>query len=156
MDEQTQKEYEQFRENIDISQYKNEPYVRKIEKPWGYELHLTPDNLPYMMKILHVDEGKRLSLQSHDVKQESWTLAAGNAILLIENENGEMEEIDLKPGVGYTCKLGQKHRLKGGEGGGDVFEASTPEVGNTYRLEDDYARPTETEELRKKRNEEAL
>ena len=29
-----------------------------------------------------------------------------------------------------------------------VFEASTPEIGITYRLEDDYARPHETEEVR--------
>ena len=32
----------------------------------------------------------------------------------------------------------------------DVLEVSTPEIGTTYRLEDDYKRPDETEDQRKK------
>jgi hypothetical protein len=31
-----------------------------------------------------------------------------------------------------------------------VFEASTPEKGTTYRLEDDFARPDETDERRER------
>ena len=30
-----------------------------------------------------------------------------------------------------------------------IFEASTPELGTTHRLEDDYARPDETEQVRR-------
>jgi len=30
------------------------------------------------------------------------------------------------------------------------IEVSTPEAGTTYRIEDDYKRPNETEELRQK------
>lgn len=155
MTEEEQSKLSQLRESVNTSTFSTEPYVRKIEKPWGWELHWTPDNLPYMGKLLHVDEGKRLSLQVHDKKQESWFLAGGNAILIIENSNGEMEEVTLKPGVGYTCALGQKHRLKGGSGGCDVLEVSTPELGNTFRLEDDFSRSTETEEAREKRNQQA-
>jgi hypothetical protein len=52
--------------------------------------------------------------------------------------------------MGYTINVGTKHRLVGVEDG-DVLEVSTPEIGNTIRLED-YARPTETEEMRKSPN----
>ena len=122
-------------------------YVTRVEKPWGYELHLTADDGPYMMKILHITEGRRLSLQAHDAKSETWTLHSGKAAVLLENSRGELEEIELKSGVGYTSQLGQRHRLIGLTDC-DVLEASTPEIGTTWRLEDDYARPDETEAVR--------
>lgn len=147
--------YDDVRAKLDISTFTNDPYVRRVEKPWGYEIHFTPDDLPYMGKLLHIDEGKRLSLQAHDQKQESWFLASGNIILMIENKDGELEEVPLRAGKGYTCAIGQRHRLMGGTGGGNVFEVSTPEIGNTFRLEDDFKRDTETEEERAKRNKEA-
>jgi len=155
MNEKEQAEFDSFRAGIDAETFSTEPYVRRIEKPWGFEVHFTPDDLPYMGKILHVNEGARISLQVHDVKRESWYLTEGEMILIIEDETGEMQEFAMEPGVGYTCALGQKHRLKGGRGGGEVFEVSTPELGNTYRIEDDYSRATETEEARVQRNQEA-
>lgn len=154
MDEQTKQQYDEFRRAIDTTSFAAPPYSRRVTKPWGYEIHFTPDNLPYMGKILHIDEGKRLSLQVHDKKQESWWLAGGQAVMQLENERGELEEINMEQGKGYNMALGQKHRLVGGTGGGDVFEVSTPEDGNTYHLEDDYARDTETEESRQERNRE--
>ncbi len=135
--------------NINKSQFSNASYSKKIEKPWGYELHWTPDNLPYMGKVLHVNEGKRLSLQVHDKKQESWFLVKGRAKVVWDNSNGELIETELKEGEGYTCALGQRHRLVGITDA-DILEVSTPEIGTTYRLEDDYKRPDETEEQRKK------
>ncbi|MBI3485465.1 cupin [Candidatus Daviesbacteria bacterium] len=140
-----------FLKNIDKSKFDTSSYIKKVEKPWGYELHFTPDDLPYMGKVLHINAGKRPSLQAHDQKTESWFLIKGKVKLIIENNKGELEEVDMQTGVGYTTKLGQKHRLVGIEDS-DVLEVSTPELGNTYRLEDDYARPTETEELRKNPN----
>ncbi len=155
MDSKEQLAYENFRRKINPKTFSTEPYVRRIEKPWGWEIHFTPDDSPYMGKILHVNEDSRISMQSHDVKRESWYLSSGSMILIIENSAGELEEIDMEEGVGYTCALGQVHRLKGGKGGGEVFEVSTPELGNTYRLEDDYNRQTETEEEREARNQKA-
>ena len=43
--------------------------------------------------------------------------------------------------------VGQRHRLIGITDC-DIFEVSTPEIGTTFRLEDDYKRPDETEEMR--------
>lgn len=132
-------------------QFTNTPFVKRVEKPWGYELHFVPEDAPYMGKVLHIMGGKRLSLQVHDKKQESWYLLNGQVTMILENTKGELEEINMEKGVGYTTQISQKHRLVGIKDS-DVLEVSTPEIGNTYRLEDDYARPTETEEIRKDSN----
>lgn len=136
-----------FLDTIDKSQFNADPYVRKVEKPWGYEIHWVPDGEPYMGKILHITAGKRLSLQAHDLKKESWFLLNGSVTMVIENAQGELTEVPMESGVGYTTRIGQCHRLVGVEDS-DVLEVSTPEIGNTVRLEDDYARPTETEAIR--------
>lgn len=147
MDENLQK----FLETIDKSKFTNKPYVKRVEKPWGYELILTVDDSPYTSKIMHIQAGKRLSLQIHDKKLETYYLAEGQCNLLIENEKGEMDTISMEEGQGYTVAPGQKHRHQAVTDC-DVFESSTSEIGNTYRLEDDYSRSTETEEIRKDPN----
>lgn len=133
---------------FDKSSFINQPYVKKVKKPWGHEIIITPPNLPYTGKIIHINAGKRLSLQIHDKKQESWILKSGQAKVVWENQKGELIETELKEDVGFTCAIGQKHRLVGVTDC-DIFEVSTPEIGTTYRLEDDYSRPDETEEMRK-------
>lgn len=129
------------------------PYVRRIEKPWGFEIHWTPDDKPYMGKIIHINAGARLSLQKHDRKLESWYLVKGKAKVIWENEeDGELLETELREGQGYSCEVGQRHRLAGITDC-DVIEVSTPEIGTTFRLEDDYNRSDETPEQRKMRNQ---
>ena len=134
---------------IDKSGFTTNSYVRKVNKPWGYELHWVSPDLPYMGKIIHINEGSRLSLQVHDKKQESWLIMNGRAKVVWENSQGELIETELQPRVGYTCALGQKHRLAGITDC-DIIEVSTPEIGTTFRLEDDYKRPDETQEERNK------
>lgn len=136
-------------DQFDKSKFTNESYVKRIEKPWGYELHWAPEDKPYMGKVLHINAGSRLSLQAHDQKQESWYLINGKAKVIWDDRSGNLIETELKEGQGYTCALGQKHRLAGITDC-DIIEVSTPEIGTTYRLEDDYKRPDETEEQRKK------
>jgi mannose-6-phosphate isomerase len=125
------------------------PQARRIDKPWGYEVLLSPADVPYTMKLIHVKAGKRLSLQLHDVKIETQTLVAGRGILVLEGPDGALHDIPMEPGVGYHVTVGQRHRLCAApDADATVFEASTPEAGTTLRLEDDYARPDETEQLR--------
>lgn len=142
---------DEFLRTIDRSKFSNSPYVKRVEKPWGYELILTKEDAPYSAKIMHIQAGKRLSLQIHDKKLETYYLASGHCSLLIENKTGAMDTISMETGQGYTVIPGQKHRHQAVTDC-DVFESSTPETGNTYRLEDDYCRPTETEEMRKDAN----
>lgn len=132
---------------FDPGEFTTSPYVRRAEKPWGYELHWVPEGAPYMGKLIHINEGKRLSLQVHDQKQESWFIIKGRGAVIWENNKGELIEIELEPGVGYTIQLGQKHRLKGLTDC-DIIEVSTPEAGTTWRLEDDFKRPDQTPEER--------
>lgn len=132
---------------FNTASFTQDTYVKRIDKPWGYELHWTPANKPYMGKILHINAGQRLSLQAHDQKQESWMIMNGQAKVIWENDLGELSETELQPGQGYSCALGQRHRLAGITDC-DIIEVSTPEVGTTWRLDDDYARPDETEEQR--------
>lgn len=139
---------------FDPSSFTNEGYVKKVEKPWGYEIHWVPEGMPYMGKVLHIEAGKRLSLQAHDKKQESYWLLNGECNLVVENTKGELETITLEKGKGYTTVIGQRHRHQAVTDC-DVLEVSTPEMGTTWRLEDDYARPDETEEQRKKERGEA-
>jgi len=129
----------------------NKRYNKRVEKPWGYEIHWTPSDLPYMGKILHINKDKRLSLQRHDKKQETWYMMNGRAKLIWDNDHGELIETELEYGRGYTCRVSQRHRLVGITDC-DIVEVSTPEIGITERLEDDYNRPNETEKLRKEKN----
>lgn len=136
---------------IDKSTFTTKPYVRKVPKPWGYELHWVPDGMSYMGKILHIQAGKRLSLQIHDEKQETYWLLNGDCDLVLENEKGELEVVHMQKGAGYTTQVGQRHRHQALTDC-DVVEASTGEIGTTIRLEDDYKRPDETETLRSEPN----
>jgi mannose-6-phosphate isomerase-like protein (cupin superfamily) len=113
-----------------------------VDKPWGWELLWTPADLPYVGKVLHIQRGRRLSLQVHEEKTESWFLIQGRARVIWEDDRGKLEECELQAGLGYTCERGRKHRLVGIT---DCYivEVSTPEVGVTLRLEDDYGRSDE-------------
>lgn len=134
--------------NFDKSKFTNAPYVKRIEKPWGYEIHWVPEDKPYMGKIEHVNAGCRMSLQIHDAKQETWLLINGRAKVVWDDENGNLVETELEKEKGFSCNIGQRHRLVGITDC-DIIEVSTPEIGTTLRLEDDYKRSDETEEQRK-------
>jgi mannose-6-phosphate isomerase len=134
---------------FDPKAFSNDPYVKRVDKPWGYELHWVHEDAPYMGKILHINAGARLSLQLHDEKEESWFLMHGRAKVLWDDNQGSMVETELQSGQGYSTVVGQRHRLVGVTDC-DVVEVSTPERGTTWRLEDDAARPNETPAQRKK------
>jgi mannose-6-phosphate isomerase-like protein (cupin superfamily) len=132
---------------FDPATFQNDEYLKKVDKPWGYELHWVPEGLPYMGKLLHIEADKRLSMQVHDAKQEAYFLIKGRAKIIWDNDKGELIETELKPMTGYRTSVGQRHRLCGITDC-DIIESSTPESGTTYRLDDDYARPDETPEQR--------
>jgi len=123
------------------------PFFEKIDKPWGYEIIYTPKHAPATGKILHVFAGKRLSLQYHDEKIETLCLIDGEAEITLTNEEGKEIQIKMEKNKGYFVKPGQIHRVTAMT---DMtfIESSTPESGNTFRLQDDSSRPTETEEMR--------
>lgn len=132
---------------FDPTAFTNAPYALRVEKPWGYEVIFTPPEKPYTGKMLHVNAGMRISLQYHDQKSETIMLLRGRGILLADNNRGDLVEIEMEPLKGYSNIPGQRHRLIAIDDC-DFVEASQPETGNTYRLEDDSGRGTETAAMR--------
>lgn len=124
----------------------------KIIKPWGEEILFTPSELSYTLKMISVNEGQRLSLQSHTQKVETFVLVSGNIDLVIGPDIDHLETIHMQPQTGYNIEVNTIHRMVGGLGGGVIVEGSTPETGVTVRYQDDYQRPDETEAMRKEKN----
>lgn len=108
-----------------------------IDKPWGQEIILTTTDLPYTGKILKVNAGKRLSLQKHDQKTETLTLLSGIASIQINDQTTSMET-----NTGITIFPNTPHRLSAITDC-QILEVSTPQIGTTFRLEDDYQRGDE-------------
>ncbi len=114
-----------------------EKLPRKTEKPWGYELlfALTPK---YAGKLIFVRKGHRLSLQYHEKKDETIYLHQGKVLLEIE-EGGRMVSKTFSPGQSVRVPPHTRHRLEAIEDS-TFFEASTTELDDVVRLEDDYGR----------------
>lgn len=129
------------------SLFTTKPYFQRVEKPWGFETLFTQKNLPFIGKIAFTKTGHRWSFQFHDKKEENLCLIIGEGELWIENKEGEIEKIRMDSLRGYHLRPFQKHRFCAITDCWTV-ESSTPERGETVRLEDDYKRGTETEEVR--------
>lgn len=127
----------------------NLPARLRVEKPWGHEVIWTPPGLGRTGKLLSIKAGRRLSLQYHDAKEETLCLLSGHAVLWLENDVGVVEKLPMATETGYTVLPMRKHRLEAVTDA-VVVEVSEPEKGNTVRIEDDYARGTETEDMRAK------
>ena len=63
----------------------------KVDKPWGYELRWARTDR-YVGKVIHVDAGHALSLQYHNVKDE--TLLVWRGRMLFEIEEGGQQVLD--------------------------------------------------------------
>jgi len=121
--------------------------TEKIEKPWGYEL-IWAHTDKYVGKILHVNKGEKLSLQFHNLKDETIHLFYGKLKLEIE-ENGVMVIRTLMPGDSYRIPPKTKHRMDAEETC-DIIEASTPELDDIVRIQDSYGRAPATVCARKR------
>ncbi len=118
-----------------------------VPKPWGREIVLTDNKLPYTAKILEIKAGSKLSLQYHDQKIETLTLFQGSANITFGPSVQNLTTQTMKSKTGYTFIPNTIHRI---EATTDciIFEASSPETGTTFRLEDDYRRQNETQTIR--------
>lgn len=112
--------------------------VRRIEKPWGYELIWAATD-HYVGKILHIRSDERLSLQLHRKKEETIFVASGRMTLVFESETGELQEIPLGRGEAHHIPVGRRHRMIAIDDC-DVLEVSTPHLDDVVRLEDGYGR----------------
>ena len=112
--------------------------INRVEKPWGYEL-IWAKTSDYVGKILHIKKGHQLSLQYHRVKEETILVSSGKMLFVIEDERGQMQEIELAAGEAHHVAVGRKHRMIAIEDC-DVLEVSTNHLDDVVRLEDSYGR----------------
>lgn len=110
---------------------------QRVPKPWGYELIFARTGR-YVGKILHINRGESLSLQYHEMKEETLFVVAGELKLTIEHE-GERRELPLRAGQAFHIPPRMIHRMEAIDDT-DVAEVSTPELDDVVRLEDRYGR----------------
>jgi mannose-6-phosphate isomerase-like protein (cupin superfamily) len=116
--------------------------IKRVEKPWGYELIFAHTDR-YVGKILHINPGEALSLQYHEVKDETLHLLEGAYELEVEEE-GVMVSRQMKPGDTYHIAPNTRHRMTTDTESCDILEVSTPELEDVVRLEDRYGRAPES------------
>jgi mannose-6-phosphate isomerase-like protein (cupin superfamily) len=117
---------------------------RRVEKPWGSEL-IWAETPRYAGKVLYIGQGKRLSLQLHERKDESILLLRGRLELELEDDTGSMASRTLLPGESCHIPVGRRHRF-GALEDCELVEVSTPELDDVVRFEDDFGRaPRATE-----------
>jgi len=80
-----------------------------------------------------------LSLQYHEVKDESWLVREGRATLELGEVGGELETIEIEAGDAFRYRPGTVHRVTAVE---DtlILEVSTPHLDDVVRIEDLYGR----------------
>src|SRR3989338_1967761 len=121
---------------------KNFSAVKKVNKPWGFELWLSDaSDTPYAFKILYLIKGAKTSLQIHKEKSEHNCIFSGTVRVYYESaKEGSLRSMEL--GAGHVVKVlpNTVHRV---EALTDVvlIEASSPELDDVVRLDDDYKRP---------------
>lgn len=114
---------------------------RRVEKPWGHEL-IWAETDAYVGKILHVKAGEALSVQMHEVKDETLHLLSGEIELWAGHSPDEMVDVRLGPGESFRVVPHTVHRIVAVTDS-DVLEASTPHLDDVVRFQDRYGRAPE-------------
>jgi mannose-6-phosphate isomerase-like protein (cupin superfamily) len=113
--------------------------VRHVPKPWGHETIWAATDL-YVGKILHIKAGEKLSVQYHNVKDETIYLLSGELKYWVQLPG--MDELrDMKLTVGQAFRITPLtiHYMEAVTDC-DVLEASTPHLDDVVRLQDVYGR----------------
>jgi len=112
--------------------------MKIVDKPWGREEWLELNDR-YCCKRIYINKGYRTSYQYHNHKVETNCLISGTAELWLENDEGIVEKKIIKGGDFFNVHPPKKHRLIALS---DLilYEASTPEVDDVFRIQDDSNR----------------
>lgn len=111
--------------------------VRHVPKPWGHET-IWAHTERYVGKILHITAGHSLSVQYHEVKDETIYLLSGTMKYWVDTD-GELRDVQLKQGDAFRITPGTVHYMEAVTDC-DILEASTPELDDVIRLKDRYGR----------------
>ena len=112
--------------------------VKRIEKPWGYELVFAATER-YCGKLIFVRAEEQLSLQFHRTKDETIYVQGGRAEFEIGDPGGPLDSEVVGPGRAFHLRPGTVHRIRALEDT-VLLEVSTPDTEDVVRLEDRYGR----------------
>jgi mannose-1-phosphate guanylyltransferase/mannose-6-phosphate isomerase len=115
-------------------------YHKKVFRPWGWYKNIDGnDHTGSKVKRIGVYPGKRLSLQSHNMRSEHWVITRGKAQVQLDDETL------------YMCKnehvyipVNTLHRIE--NIGDELLEFTETQIGDylgeddIVRYEDDYGR----------------
>jgi len=115
--------------------------VKNVPKPWGHEtIWAHTDN--YVGKILHINAKQALSVQYHNVKDETVYLLSGELIYRVWEGTGDDKkavDVGLKIGQSFRITPGTIHQMEAITDC-DILEVSTPHLDDVVRLQDRYGR----------------
>jgi mannose-6-phosphate isomerase len=111
--------------------------VKTVPKPWGHET-IWAHTDSYVGKILHITAGHALSVQYHNIKDETVFLLSGKLIYRVW-EGDTPRVVDLKIGDAYRITPGTVHQMEAVTDC-DILEVSTPHLDDVVRLQDRYGR----------------
>lgn len=136
----------------------NEPKI--VTKHWGQETWIADGvRTPYALKRILFKAGNRTSLQVHQQKFETNYVLSGRGLLYISKDKFDVEHflnntmtkeeveeyestfdvVHLEPGVTFDVQPGYVHRVVATTDL-EFIEASTPELDDVIRLQDDQNR----------------
>ena len=112
-----------------------------VNKPWGHE-NIWALTEKYVGKILYIKAGKRLSLQYHNVKEETIMVLEGTMELILEEGSQKNQHsIIMNPGDTYHISPLTVHRFSASQGTDvKLVEVSTTEIHDVVSLDDDHGR----------------
>ena len=115
--------------------------IKHVPKPWGHET-IWAHTDTYVGKILHIEAGQALSVQYHNVKDETVYLLSGELIYRIwegEGEQKQARDVGLRIGDAFRIVPGTIHQMEAVTDC-DILEVSTPHLDDVVRLKDRYGR----------------
>lgn len=112
--------------------------ARKVEKPWGHE-EIFAETDHYVGKILFIRRGEALSLQYHEVKEETLRVLEGALELVTGTDVERLENHRIGPETVFHIPPRTLHRMVAVT---DclLLEVSTAQLNDVVRLEDRYGR----------------
>jgi mannose-6-phosphate isomerase-like protein (cupin superfamily) len=131
-----------------------------VKKHWGQELWIADGvRTPYALKRILFKAGNRTSLQVHEKKFETNYVLSGTGLLYkskdvfdidnflkngmtveeVSNYETKLDVIQLSPGIIFDVSPGYVHRVVATTDL-EFMEASTPELDDVIRLQDDQGR----------------
>ena len=79
---------------------------KTVYRPWGFYTVIAQGK-GFMTKIIHVNPGQKLSLQSHNFRSEHWVVLTGKAKVILEGQ-----DLILSPGHSIDIPLKAIHSLQ--------------------------------------------